>query len=117
MTDLAEVDRVHAVELDDERCLLPGLGPAGIVAVGSDGRDEDFLDFIFARAIEDEGVVEACREERRAVPRRLALRPWKRTVVGMAERHDVAADPASRRSDDSLVRVRDDDRFAPAQPD
>ena len=66
VADVAEVDRVQAVELDDERDLLAGLGALGVVAIGPDAGHEDLLDLVLARPVEDERVVQAGRQEGRA---------------------------------------------------
>ena len=52
---------------------LPRSRPARVVAVGPDAGDQDLLDLVLAGAVEDERVVEARRQERRAVARRLPL--------------------------------------------
>ena len=77
-----EVDRVQAVELDDERDLLAGLGALRVVAVGPDAGQEDVLDLVLARAVEDERVVKARRQQRVTVARRLALGPRQRVSSG-----------------------------------
>ena len=66
---------MDAVDLDGERDLLAALGAARVVAVGPDAGDEDFLDLVLARAVEDERVVQAGRQERLAVARRAC--PWR----------------------------------------
>ena len=48
---------------------------------------------------------------------RLALGPWQRAIVGVAEGDDVAGDPAPRRSDDRLEGIGDDDGVLAAKPD
>ena len=56
----------------------------------------------------------------RTVSRRGSGGPWpsrERCVVGVAVGRDVAGDPASRRPDDRLIRVGDDDRIAASQAD
>ena len=53
---------------------LPRFGAAGVVAVGPDAGDQDLLDLVLARAVEDERVVEARRQERPTVARRAC--PW-----------------------------------------
>ena len=64
MTDVPEVDGVDAVDLDREGDLLAGLGAARIVPVRPDAGDQDLLDLVLARSVEDERVVEARRQER-----------------------------------------------------
>ena len=54
VADLAEVDGVDPVDLDHERDALAVLRPARIVAVRPHAGDEDLLDLVLARAVEDE---------------------------------------------------------------
>ena len=75
VTDLAEVDRVNPIELDDERGLLARLGAPRVVTIGPNSRDEDLLDLVLARPVEDERVVETRREKRQAVAR--GASPWR----------------------------------------
>ena len=117
VADVAEVDRVQAVELDDERDLLARLGALGVVAIGPHAGDEDLLDLVLAGTVEDERVVEARRQVGVAVARELALRPGELVVVGVAERDDVAGDAAPGRADDRLVGIGHDDRVATAKAD
>ena len=67
VADLAEVDGVDAVDLDDEGDALAVLRAARVVAVGADAGDEDLLDLVLAGPVEDEGVVQARRQEGLAV--------------------------------------------------
>ena len=117
VADLAEVDRVEPVELDEEGGLLAALRALGVVAVRPDAGQQDVADLVLAGPVEDERVVERAREDGLAVARALALGLWQRPVVGMGVRDDLAGDPASGRPDDRLIRVRDDDGIAPAEPD
>ena len=120
VADVAEMDRVDAVDLDHERDLLAGLGAARVVAVGPDPGHQDFLDLVLARPVEHERVIEARRQQRlpvaRGLERRLALALRQRSIVGMAEGHDVAADPAPRRSHHRLEWIDHHDRILPPQP-
>ena len=106
MADLAEVDRVHPVELDDERDLLAALRALRVVAVGPDAGQEHVADLVLARPVEDERVLERGRQERRAVARALALGLGQRPVVRMGVRDDLAGDPAAGRPDDRSDRGR-----------
>ena len=117
VADVAEMDRVQPVDLHDEGDLLAARRALGIVAIGADAGHEDVLDLVLARAVEDERVVQARRQEGVAVARRLALRARQPGVVGMAEGDDVAGDPPAGRADDRLVGVRHDDRVAAAKAD
>ena len=119
MADVAEVDGVDAVDLDHERHALAALGAADVVAIGPDAGDQHLLDLVLAGAVEDERVVQAGREERRAVARQPALRLALASgrVIGMAEGDDVAGDAAAGRSDDGLIGVGDDDGVLATQPD
>ena len=75
VADVAEVDGVDAIDLDDEGDLLARFGPAGVVAIGPDAGDEDLLDLVLAGAVEHERAVQARRQERAPVARMLALAP------------------------------------------
>src|SRR6266403_1025196 len=97
------------VHLDHEGRLLAGVAATSIIAVGPDAGDEYLLDFVFAGPIENKGAVEAGRQQRLPVPRELALGARQWAVVRMTVGDDVAADPATRRPDDRLVRIRYDD--------
>ena len=114
--DVAEVDDVDAVELDHEGDVPAALRPALVVAEGPHAGDEDVLDLVLARAVEDERLLQARRQVGRAVAGRPSLRPRQRGVVGVAERDDVAGDPASGRPDDCLVGIGDDDGVPPLEP-
>ena len=74
VADVPEVDRVDAVDLDDEGDLLARFGPTGVVAVGPHAGDEDLLDLVLARPIEHErgrpGLTAA------ACDRRATACPW-----------------------------------------
>ena len=63
VADVAEMHRVHAVDLDHERGLLAVLDALRVVAVGPNPRDEDLLDLVLAGAVEHERVVEARWQE------------------------------------------------------
>ena len=115
VADVAEVDRVHARRARRERDLLAALRAPRVVTVGPHAGEEDFLDLVLARAVEDERVIQAGWQERLAVARALALRPRQRRVVGVAEGDDVAGDAASGRPDDRLIRIRHDDRVLAAK--
>ena len=117
VADVAEVDRVHAVDLDDERDLLAGLGAAGVVAIGPDAGDQDLLDLVLTGTVEHERVIEAGREERAPVARLLALRSGERSIIGVAEGDDVAGDPAAGRPDDRLEWICHDDGVLAPEPD
>ena len=65
---------MHPVELDDERDLLAAVCAPGVIAVGPDACEQDLLDLVLAGAVEREGVLQAGREERLPIARRLALR-------------------------------------------
>ena len=71
--DVAQVDDVDAVELDDEGDVPSALGAALVVAEGADPVEQDVLDLVLARAVEDERLLQAGREVCRAVARRSAL--------------------------------------------
>ena len=86
VADVAEVDRVDAVELDDEGDLAAALGAARVVAIGPDAGQQDVADLVLAGSVEDEGVVEARRQQRLAVARPAALGLGQRPVVGVADR-------------------------------
>ena len=79
VADLAEVDRVHPVELDHECSLLPALVALRVVAVRPDAGEEDVADLVLARAIEDERRIERRRQERRCRPGTAC--PWPSAAV------------------------------------
>ncbi len=103
VADLAEVDRVQPVELDEERRLLAALGALRVVAVGPDARQEDVADLVLAGAVEDERLVERARQDRLAVTRALALGLRQRPVVRVRVGDDLAGDAATGRPDDRLI--------------
>ena len=76
--DVPEVDRVEAVELDDERGLAAPLLALRVVAVGADAGHQDVADLVLAGSVEDERVLDARRQDRLAVARDLALGPAQR---------------------------------------
>ena len=95
------------------------VGAAGIVTVGPNPVEQDFLDLVLAGCVKDEGVVEARWKNRHAVARPLALGPLalrRGRIVRMAVGDDVPADPglSARRS---RIRVGDDNRVAPTKAD
>ena len=99
VTDVAEVDRVDAIDFDDEGDLLARFGPAGVVAIGPDARDQDLLDLVLAR--DRRGRTRSSRLDGRSVcPSRecLPLARGSGAIVGVAEGDDVTGDPAARRS-------------------
>ena len=67
VTDLAEVDRVQPVELDEERGLLAAVGALRVVAVRPDAGQQDVADLVLARTVEDERGIQRAREDRLAV--------------------------------------------------
>ena len=111
------MDRVEAVELDEERGLLAALGALGVVAVRPDAGEQDVADLVLAGPVEDERVVERARQHRLAVARALALRLRQRSIVGVRVGDDLAGDAAPGRPDDRLVGIRDDDGVSTAKPD
>ena len=78
MADLAEVDRVQPVELDEERDLLAAIGSLGVVAVRPDPGQENVPDLVLTGAVEDERILQRARQERRPVAGANALRLGQR---------------------------------------
>src|SRR5258708_910519 len=117
MPDLAEMDRVQAVDLDDEGGLLAGLDAMSVIAIGPDASHQDLLDLVLARPVQHECALQAGGQERAAIPRMLAFGAGQRGVVRVAEGDDVATDPASRRPHDRLVRIGHHDRVLTPNPD
>ena len=69
VADVAEMDRVQAVELDDERGAPARALALGVVAVGPHAGQQDVLDLVLAGPVEDERRFEAAsarRSRRRA---------------------------------------------------
>ena len=83
VADVAEVDRVDAVELDDERDLLAALARPSRRR-GTSGRpvSRTSLDLVLAGTVEHERVLEAGGMARPAVARQLALRLGQRASSG-----------------------------------
>ena len=71
VADVAEVDRVDAVELDDERDLAAALRALRVVAVRPHAREQDVVDLVLAGAVEHERRLEAGRDRGPAVARQL----------------------------------------------
>ena len=67
VADVAQVQDMDPVHLDREGDLLATFRASRIVSVGPDAGDQDFLDLVLTRPIEDERVIQAGREEGLAV--------------------------------------------------
>ena len=81
VADVAEVDGVQAVELDDER-RPTALLALGVVAVRPHAGQEDVLDLVLAGGVEGEGVLEAARQDVLPSRVRRPLAFAQRRVVG-----------------------------------